>query len=105
MLLPKKLMINHRTWTVKKDKSQSGANFSYSDTTMHIGTQKNSDREVLANFIHEVAEISCVERGVRSEKSMLSNESNDYVFVANHARFSDVMNDISRAVGDVMRLK
>ena len=105
MILPKKIMINHRNWNIKKDKEISNANFNYSKMNIIIGTCGNSDRETLANLVHEVGEISCVERGVRATKSMVSNESKDYVFVCDHGRFADVMNDISRAIGDVMKME
>ena len=105
MKLPRKVMINHRNWMVVKENTHSGANFNYEDSTIRIGTCKNSDREVLANMIHEVGEISCVERGVRAQKSMMSNESKDYIFTCNHDRFCDVMNDVSRVVGDIMKLE
>lgn len=104
MRLPKKILINFRYWTVTQDKQSSGADFEYKDGNINIGVRDNTDREILTHLIHEVGEISCVERGVRAQKSMMSNESNDYVFVASHARFSDVMSDISVIVGDLMKL-
>ncbi len=105
MRLPKRVLINNRPWDVAKDSKVSTAVFSYKKMKIKIGTAGNSDREILTGFLHEVAEISTVERDVRSQKCMLQHEANDYVFTASHKQFTDVISDISSIVGNVMGLK
>ena len=105
MRLPKRVLINNRPRVVVKDAEASDAGCSYKEMKIRIGTKGNADREVLTGFMHEVAEISSVERGVRSQKCMLQHEANDYVFTASHKQFCDVISDVSGIVGDMMKLK
>lgn len=105
MRLPKKVRINNRPWQVVKDKRTSTAGFSYDKMKIRIGVCGNSDREVLTGLLHEVSEISAVERGVRSTKDMLQHEANDHVFTASHKQFCDMMSDVSGIVGDMMKLE
>lgn len=105
MRLPKKIQINNRPFTVNKNNKVSSANFSYKKMQIDIGTAKNSDREILTGFLHEVTEISAIERGIRSEKCMIQHEANDYVFSASHKDFSDMISDVSSIVGDMMKLE
>ncbi len=104
MRLPKKVTINNRPFSVVRDVKNSCDHFDYKTMRIHIGTYGNSDREVLTGFMHEVAEISAVERGVRATKSVIQHEANDTIFVASHKDFSDVISDISGIVGDMMKL-
>ncbi len=105
MRLPKKVRINNRPWDIVKDGKISGGHFSYKKMEIKIGTSDNSEREILTGFLHEVTEISAVERGIRCEKGMLQHEVNDYVFVASHKQFCDMVSDVSGIVGDMMKLK
>ncbi len=105
MRLPKKLRINNRPWSIVKNKKKSVCHFSYHDMKINIGTSGNSDREVLMGLMHEVAEISAVERGIRAEKCMLQHEANDYIFAGSHKQFCDMMSDVSSIVGDMMKLE
>jgi len=105
MRLPKKVRINNRPWEVCKNNKESISTFNYRKMKINIGTLCNSDRELLNGFMHEVAEISAVERGIRSQKSMLQHEANDYVFTASHKQFSDMLSDISSIIGDIMKLE
>ena len=105
MRLPKKIHINNRPWEVVKNNKISTDNFSYKKMKINIGIAGNSDREVIMGFLHEVAEISAVERGVRSTKDMLQHEANDHVFTGSHKQFSDIMSDVSSVVGDMMKLE
>lgn len=105
MRLPKKIQINNRPWGVEKDKKKSVCSFDYHNMKIKIGTSGNSDREVLMGLMHEVAEISAVERGVRSTKDMLQHEANDHVFAGSHKQFADMMADVSSIVGDMMKLE
>ena len=104
MRLTKTIRVNNIPFKVVKDNKISGANFSYKKMEIRIGTKGNSEREVLTGFMHEVAEISAVERGVRSTKCKVQHEDNDVVFAASHERFTDVISDVSSIVGDMMKL-
>lgn len=104
MRLPKKILINNRPWKVIKDKKISVCSFGYPKMEMKIGTLGNSDREILTGFMHEVTEISAIERGVRSQKCMLQHEAGDFVFSASHKQFSDIVSDVSSVVGNMMKL-
>lgn len=105
MRLPKKILINNRPWKVVKGDGVSTAEFSYKKMRIDIGTKGNSDREILTGFMHEVAEISAVERGIRSQKCILQHEAGDLVFSASHKDFTDMISDVSSVVGDMMKLK
>lgn len=105
MRLPKKVRINNRPWLVVKNNKVSTDNFSYGNMKINIGTANNSDREVVMGFLHEVAEISAVERGIRCTKDMLQHEAGDSVFTGSHKQFCDMMSDVSSIVGDMMRLE
>lgn len=105
MRLPKTVRINNRPWGVAKDKKISTCDFSYKKMKINVGTADNSERELLTGFLHEVAEISAVERGVRSQKCMLQHEANDFVFSGTHKQFADMVSDVSSVVGDMMKLK
>jgi hypothetical protein len=105
MRLPKTVRINNRPWKVIKTPKSSSGNFSYKNMTIKIGTQGNSQREILGGFIHEIAEISDVERGVRCTKNALQHEANDFRFAASHTEFAHITDDISSIIGDIMKLK
>lgn len=104
MRLPKKVLINNRPWGVVKDSKISTMDFSYKKMAIKVGTAGNSDREILTGLMHEVAEISAVERGIRSQKCMLQHEAGDFVFSASHKQFSDMITDISSVIGNLMKL-
>ncbi|MHC4397478.1 MAG: hypothetical protein ACYS1A_17695 [Planctomycetota bacterium] len=105
MRLPKKILINNRPFKVIKNTKICTANFSYKKMKIEIGTAGNSDREVLTGLLHEVTEISAIERGIRSTKDALQHEANDYVFTSSHKQFSDMVTDVSSIVGDMMKLE
>ncbi|KKL89078.1 hypothetical protein LCGC14_1918270 [marine sediment metagenome] len=105
MRLPKRVKINGIPFDVVKDPKTMGGKFSYDDTKIEIGTKKLADCEVLENFLHEVAEISMVERGMRSARCKPTAEATEFVFSGNHRMFSDVVTDVSNIVSDLMRLK
>lgn len=105
MRLPKRVLINNRPWAVTKDKKISTMDFSYKKMAIKVGTAGNSDREIMTGFMHEIAEISAVERGIRSQKCMLQHEANDFVFSASHKQFADLVTDVSSVIGDIMKLK
>lgn len=105
MRLPKKVRINNRPWEVIKDNKISTADFSYKKMKIKIGTAGNSDREVLMGLMHEVAEISTVERGIRCTKDMLQHEAGDFMFMGSHKQFADMVSDVSSIVGDMMKLE
>ena len=104
MRLPKKIRINNIPFKVVKDKRKYGASFSYKKSLMVIGS-KGDTRETLENFIHEIAEVSSVERGLRCEKSKSSCDVNEYVFCGSHNDFRDMITDVSNIVADLMKLE
>lgn len=104
MRLPKKILINNRPWTVEKTSKISTADFNYKKMKITIGTASNSDREILTGFMHEVAEVSATERGIRSQKCMLQHEASDFVFTGSHKQFSDMISDVSGIIGGMMKL-
>ena len=81
-----------------------GAKFSYEKAEITIGTKKLADCEVLDNFLHEVAEISMVERGMRGTKCKPQTSAPEYMFSGGHRAFSDVVTDVSTVVSDLMKL-
>lgn len=105
MRLPKKVRINNRPWEIVKNNKVSTADFSYKKMKINIGTAGNSNREVLMGLMHEVAEISAVERGVRCTKDMLQHEAGDFVFMGTHKQFTDMVSDVSSIIGDMMKLE
>jgi hypothetical protein len=104
MRLPKKVIVANRPWKVVTHKKDCSAAFSYRDMTITIGTDRESSREVFANFLHEIAEISCVERGIRSQKCVIQHEANDYVFSASHDMFSIMVLDIADVLVEALKL-
>ncbi len=105
MRLPKKVRINNIPFKVIRDKKLCGARFSYKNATITIGAKNLADCEVLEHYIHEVAEISSVERGFRSSMCKQRNGSaNEYVFCGGHDKFTDVMTDVGIAIADMMKL-
>lgn len=103
--LPDRVLINNRPWKVVQDSKVSSGSFHYEDMKIRIGTLGNADREILTDFIHEITEISCVERGVRATKNVIQHEADDYVFFASHGAFCAVITDVSEILGNMMRLK
>ena len=104
MRLPRKVKVNGIPFNVTKDRTTMGARFSYPNATITIGTKKLSDGEVLENFIHEIAEISMIERGMRSTRCKPDTESDEYIFCGDHRAFSDVITDVSTIIGDLMKI-
>lgn len=105
MRLPRKVRINNIPFKVVRDKTSAGCSFSYDKLLIEVGTKCNSSREMLTGLLHEVAEISAVERGVRNSKCRPQATAHEYVFHASHKDFSDMVSDISGVVGDMMKLE
>lgn len=103
MRLPKKVRINNITFRVMQNKKSFGSSFSYIKALITVGS-KGTPREALEGFLHEVAEISTVERGMRASKCKTQYKSDEYVFHGSHRDFQDVMTDVSGIVGDMMKL-
>lgn len=104
MRLPKTVRINNIPFKVVKNGKSLRSEFSYNKSTIIIGTKTMADCEVLDCFIHEVAEISSVERGLRSSKCK-PQDSPEYVFCGGHKKFSDMITDVSIIISDMMGLK
>lgn len=105
MRLPKKVRINNIPFKVKKNPKSGGSEFSYCGLQISVGTMMNCERETLTGFLHEVAEISMVERGMRAAKSKPQDSANEYIFHGSHKDFTDVISDISSVVGDLLKLE
>ena len=103
MRLPKTVRIANIPFKVIKDKKSLRSGFSYGASTITIGTKTMADCEVLDNFIHEVAEISSVERGLRSSRCK-PQDSPEYVFCGDHGKFTAMITDVSIVIADMMKL-
>lgn len=104
MRLPKKVLINNIPFKVIRDKKHFGGHFSYKKSSITVGS-KGKPRETLENFIHEVAEISAVERGMRGTKCKPTGKTDEFIFHGSHREFQDVVTDVSRIIGDLMKLE
>ncbi len=104
MRLPKTARIHNIPFKVVKDKKNFGSHFSYRKGVISVGS-KGSSREQLEGFLHEVAEISMVECGMRASRCKAQTPEREYVFCGSHKDFQAVMNDIGSVVGDMMKLK
>ncbi len=104
MRLPKKVRINNIPFKVVRNRKSFGSQFSFRKTLISVGL-KGSPRESLEGFLHEVAEISMVERGMRAVKCKPQDSANEYVFHGSHKDFQDVITDVSSVVGDMMKLE
>jgi hypothetical protein len=105
MRYPKTIIIANRKWKIQKTKEHSSADFSYKTMTITLGTLKNSPREIFASFLHEIAEISAIERGIRSQKCTIQHQTSDFVFSASHEAFSYMMIDVATVLSDIMELR
>ena len=92
--LPKIVTVNNIPFTVVKDRKFMGGRLDYETSTITVGTKNLADCEILENFIHEVAEISTIERGMRSSRCKSSNTSLEYVFTGEHRQFADMIADV-----------
>ncbi len=105
MKLPKKVLINNIPFKIVKDRKMfGGGSLSYKKSEIRIGMKGMSEREVLENFIHEVAEVSTVERGVRGSKCKPLQAEPEYIFACGHREFEAVINDVSGVIADMMKL-
>ncbi len=105
MRLPKKVIIVNRPWKVVLNRKDSCAFFSYKTMTITIGTHKNAEREIFTSFLHEITEISAIERGIRATKCTLQHESNDYIFSADHSSFTCMVLDVATVLSDLLKLE
>ena len=103
MRLPKTVSVNNVPFRVVKNRKNFGCSFSYKTGVMIIST-KGTSRETLEGFLHEIAEVSTVERGVRAEKCKPGGGGKEYVFQGSHKDFTDVITDVSIIVADLMKL-
>lgn len=106
MRLPKKVIINNIPFKVVKDKKMfGGGSISYKKTLITVGIKNMSDREILEGFMHEVAEVSMIERGMRGTKCKPTQEYPEYIFVGGHREFESVISDVSSVIANLMRLE
>lgn len=104
MRLPKKVWINNIPFKILRDRKSFGCNFSYKKGLISVGTQGCS-REHLEGFLHEVAEISAIERGMRASKCKPMSDTDEFVFHGSHNDFRDMITDVSIIVGDLLKLE
>ena len=102
--LPKIAKVNNIPFNVVKDKKFTGGKLTYENSTITIGTKNLADCEILENFMHEVAEISMIERGMRSSRCKPQSESYEYVFSGEHRQFADMIADVSSVIDIVIKL-
>ena len=79
----KKLSVNNKCFTVKWNKTHSGAGFDYRKLEMEIGT--GSDAEILENVSHELLEMVHVEMDTRLDRPDCDT---DYYFIQDHRQFT-----------------
>jgi len=104
--LPKKVIINNIPFKVTRNRKMSYSEFVYDKSEITIGSSKLlSDREQLMNYIHEVAEIAMIERGMRCKRCKPTVHMEEYVFTGGHREFADVISDVSGALADLMNLE
>lgn len=104
MRLPKKVTINSRLWSVVTDRNKTHSHFSYEDRIITVGARKPHIRgDILRGFLHEIAEISSVERGVRFTRDKELGGNCDYIFCANHDQFDDMISDVSNIIGKLLK--
>lgn len=103
MRLPREIHLCNIPFKVKCNHERYGSSFSYKTAIIKVGTA-GSSREALEGFLHEVAEISMVERGMRASKCKPQVDG-DYVFHGSHQEFQMVMCDVSGVVADMMKLR
>jgi len=102
--LPKTVIINARLWTVVVDNCNVNSHFSYRDRKITVGAGNPQKRgDVLRGLMHEVAEISAVERGVRYTRDKELGGNGDYLFCGNHDQFDDIISDLSLVIGGLIR--
>ena len=104
MRLPKKVIINNIPFKVKVNRKSFGSSFSYKTGLMSIGA-KGKPCEILEGYLHEVMEVSAVERGIRGTRCNPSGDGTEYVFSGNHKDFADMVTDVSIVVADLMKLE
>lgn len=96
MRLPKKVQINGKEFAVRCDRKNVASHFHYRERDIIIGSFHKDSK--FANFLHEIAEISCVERGIRHVCDREKGGNADYLFCGNHSQFTDMIRDITTAI-------
>lgn len=102
--LPKVVTINNIPFKVTKDRKLVGGKLCYETSTITVGSKDLADCEVLENFLHEVAEVSMIERGMRSSRCKPSTDSYEYIFTGEHRQFADMIADVSSVMNKVINI-
>lgn len=104
MRLPKTVTINSRLWSVVTDRKKTHSHFSYEDRIIAVGARKPHTRgDILRAFLHEVAEISSVERGIRFTRDKELGGNGDYMFCADHDQFDYMISDVSDVIRNLLK--
>jgi len=93
MRLPKKVKVLERVYPVVKVKDRYGGEIA--DGKIYVGIA--DQRDILANFMHELCEVILIEFGFRYQNWPLPDNSN-YVFVMNHREFDLFIRELSKII-------
>ncbi len=101
MRLPRKVIIDGKEWTVKKDpKTNGGYGNPYE---IIVGTKEK--QKILENFLHEVLELVLFYSHHRYRNHHTDWEKGDLIFTFNHYQFEKVCSDLALAIKDIVKEK
>ncbi len=103
MRLPRKVIIDGKEWTVKKDPKSNGGSGFNKNKTIIVGTEWEAD--TLENFLHEVLEIILTQSYMGYYNIHTRYENGDKIFVMNHTQFEKVCSDLALAIKDIVKEK
>lgn len=105
MRFPKKVIIADKKFDVICDSGKLGAHFDYPKRQIKIGTKHK--KESFDNFVHEIMEISLVERGMRyrnDKKRTIGDFCNCEVLISgNHDQFECVASDVALIIEPMLK--
>ena len=97
MNLPKKVNITGMKYTVHKTKKTAGNGSGHNILQgIWVGSDGSGDKQ-RETFIHEVAEMVLVERGMRYDRNQYG-DSGDIMFVMDHEQFHIFITDLAFAL-------
>lgn len=101
MRLPKTVRINGKEFAVRCNHKSVASHFHFEERDISIGTF-HQDRK-FGNFLHEVAEISCIERGIRHVCDREKGGNADFLFCGNHSQFTDMLQDVATVIEPMIK--